>query len=148
MEQVVRENLDNIREWRAEGFTANQIARRLNVKIRTLYLYMRTIPELADAWEFGNTKLVKEILEPELLRQAIHGMKYIEEVEEIVNSVDDKGKVIRELVVTKRTHKTVYSPTILKYVLSCLDPQKWGKQLEGKDEGKIELSQDVETYGV
>lgn len=148
LEQIVRENIDNIREWRSEGFTSNQICRRLNMKVRTLYLYLRTIPELADAWEYGNTKLVKEILEPALLKQALHGMQFIETTEEEREIVEQDGRVRREMVVTKRVHKTVYSPAILKYVLSCLEPDKWGKQLDIKDEKRLELSPEMESYGV
>jgi hypothetical protein len=147
LEQQVRENIDNIRQWRSEGFTCNQICRRLNMKTRTLYLYIRTIPELADAWEFGNTKLVKEVLEPAILKQALHGMPYIESVEERVERIDENGKSYFEMVVTKKTHKTVYSPAILKYVLACLEPGKWGK-LEIKDEKRLELSSDMDNYGV
>jgi hypothetical protein len=148
LEQLVRENIDNIREWRSEGFTANQICRKLNMKVRTLYLYLRTIPELADAWEFGNTKLVKDVLEPALLKQALQGMPYIETVEEMVkmwNPVTEKEEM--QMVVTKKVHKVIYNPNILKYVLSCLDPNKWGKQ-SIKDEAKMELSPEMDSYGV
>jgi hypothetical protein len=147
LEQLVRENIDNIRQWRSEGYTCNQICRKLNMKQRTLYLYIRTIPELADAWEYGNTKLVKEVLEPAILKQALQGMPYIETVEERQETIDEKGQVHYEMIITKKTHKTVYSPAILKYVLSCLDPQKWGK-LEIKDEKRLELSHEMDTYGV
>jgi hypothetical protein len=146
LEQVVRENIDNIRQWRSEGYTCNQICRKINVKQRTLYLYIRTIPELADAWEYGNTKLVNEVLEPAILKQALQGMPYIETVEERQEVIDKDGRVTYEMVVTKKTHKTVYSPAILKYVLACLAPDKWGKA-EIKDEKKLELSHEMDIYG-
>jgi hypothetical protein len=146
-EQIVRENIDNIREWRSNGFTINQICKKLGMKSRSLYLYLRTIPELADAWEFGNTKLVKEVLEPAILKQAVAGLPYVEVTEEMVETIDNFGVKKRQLEVTKRVHKVQYSPHILKYVLSCLEPDKWGvKAQENKDENKLDLSPALMDY--
>ena len=146
-EQIVRENIDNIREWRSNGFTINQICKKLGMKARSLYLYLRTIPELADAWEYGNTKLVKEVLEPAIIKQAIGGLPFIEVTEEMVEDIDSMGIKRRRLEVTKRVHKVQYSPQILKYVLSCLEPDKWGvKAQENKDESKLELAPSLKDY--
>lgn len=146
-EQVVRENIDNIREWRSHGFSINQICKKLNMKPRALYLYLRTIPELADAWEFGNTKLVKEILEPAILRQAVQGLPYTETTEEMVERIDPvTGNKVRQLEITKKVHKIQYSPQILKYVLSCLEPEKWGSKALEKDETKLVLSGELGEY--
>lgn len=139
-EVLIRENLDNIKMWRAEGFSINQICRKLAISKNTLFLYLRIIPELADAWEFANEKLVREQLEPAIIKQALGGLPYIETTEEL----NKEG----QLVITKRVHKVAYSPMVLKYVLSCLSPEKWGANTLAKDEAKIELSPSLNQYGV
>lgn len=146
-ETIVRENIDNIRYWRAEGFTASQIASKIGMSVRTLYLYLRTIPELKDAWDVADTYLVKERLEPALVEQALYGMPYIETTEERMAVLQDDGSTRYEMVVTKKVHKRVYSPAILKYVLSCLEPSKWGKH-EIKEENKILLAEETDRYGI
>lgn len=146
-EQLVRENIDNIREWRSQGFSINQICKKLGMKPRTLYLYLRTIPELADAWEYGNTKIVKEVLEPAILKQALQGMPFVEITEEMVERIDPvTGNKTRQLEVTKKVHKVQYAPQILKYVLSCLEPDKWGNRVMDKDEKKLTFSDELNEY--
>lgn len=138
LEQLVRENIDNIREWRVAGFSTRQIASKLGVKVNTIYLYLRIIPELADAWEYANTKLVKEVLEPAIIKQALEGMSYIEKHEEL-----KEGK----MQVTKQIHKRVYSPHVLQFVLKTLDPGKWGASAQ-KDEQKIGLAEELDELGI
>jgi Helix-turn-helix domain len=147
-EQLVRENIDAIREWRAEGYSARQIGERLGVKPKTLYLYMRTIPELADAWEAGNTALVQDILEPALLKQAVNGLPYVQVVKELRTVILPDGTTRDELVTVKEVHSVKYHPALLKWALQCLDRKgKWG-DVEVKDELKTALDESISQYGV
>lgn len=148
-EQLIRENIDNIREWRVEGFSVRQIADKLGVKPNTIYLYLRIIPELADAWEVANVKLVKDVLEPAILKLALEGLQYKEVTKERLEVIKPDGSVVFEMVPTKEIHKRNFSPMLIKYVLSCLDPKKWGGAvLETKDENKLSLDPGISSYGV
>jgi Cu/Ag efflux pump CusA len=147
-EQLIRENIDTIREWRAEGYSARQIGERLGVKPKTLYLYIRTIPELAEAWESGNTAIVQDILEPALMAQVVHGLPYVQVIKELRTVVLPDGTTKEEMIPVKEVHSVKYHPALLKWALQCLDRKgKWG-QMDVKDEAKMSLDDSISQYGV
>jgi hypothetical protein len=115
----IRDNLENIQEWRIQGFTATQIARKLGIKKSQLYVYIQRMPELRVAWNSADKAVLQEYIEPLLLKYAMEGFKYTE----VVREPDKRGK----MKITKETDKTNFNISALFSLAAKLDPEKWGK---------------------
>jgi hypothetical protein len=151
-ENTIRSNLKNIQMWRAEGFSAPQIAQKLDIPSKNiLYMFLHRMNELKAAWYIADRKLLEEFLEPAIQKRAEEGFHYVEETEELLRNsdgepiLDDDGKP--RYAVTKRVHKVSPCNNMLLSMASKLDKARWGTQKDDSDKLELELSEELNEFG-
>lgn len=151
-EKIIRDNLENIQEWRSQGFSAEQIAFKLDLPSRsTLYMFLNRMNELKVAWNYADTTLLQDFIEPKLRERADKGFHYIEEVEELLRDSDGhpipdaEGNV--QYVVTKRIHKVSPCNNTLHLLAAQLNKKRWGSKNEDVTESSdLEIAEDIKEY--
>jgi hypothetical protein len=151
-EDIIRSNLKNIQCWRADGFTADQIAQKLDIPNRNiLYMFLHRMNEFKAAWYIADRKLLEEFIEPKIRERAEKGFRYVEETEELLRDadglpvLDDEGN--HKFVVTKRVHKVSACNNMLTLMASRLDKRRWGTQKDDTDNNDVELSEELNEFG-
>lgn len=95
--EVIEKNLEQIREWTAQGLTLNQIAENLNISRSTLFKYKNEIKDFSDTVKKGREKAVKTL--ENAMFQAATGYNYVNTVPVKTKHIDynpETGKKLRE----------------------------------------------------
>jgi hypothetical protein len=115
VEQNIRDHLEEISLWKAQGYSTKQIATRLGISKGYLYVFLRKMPDFREAWECGNEKLVDEFIEPLIKKRIEEGFSYTEVTKERIN-----GK----MVVVKEVEKCNFANSLLLAYAARLD-KRW-----------------------
>jgi hypothetical protein len=115
VEQNIRDHLEDIALWKAQGFSTKQIATRLGISKGHLYVLLRKMKDFKEAWECGNAKLLDEFIEPLIKKRIEEGFNYTEITRERIN-----GK----MVITKEVEKCNISNSLLLAYDNRLD-NRW-----------------------
>lgn len=143
---IIRDNLENIRDWRSQGFTIKQICTKLGTTDNIYYILLHQMPEFKAAHDIADIKLLQEFIEPTIVKRAKNGFKYIETTEQVLtDSVgipvrDEDGKY--QYYVAKKVHKTVHSNALLVMLAQKLDRKRWGSNVGDVEESNNPLLSD------
>ena len=95
--EIIEKNLEQIKEWTAQGLTLEQIANNLNISKSTLYKYKNEIKQFSDTVKKGREKAVQTL--ENAMFQAATGYNYINTVPVKTKHVEynpENGKKLRE----------------------------------------------------
>jgi hypothetical protein len=142
-EEIIRENLERIKEWRIEGKSIKDISRLLCISHTIYYVLLRTMTDLRDAHDYADTVLLEEKLVPTAIQRAIG---YKEETTELLRNKDTNMPILDELgdpvyYVTKVVTKC--SNTVLMQLLERLDVKKFGKNKEESGTDELALGEEL-----
>ena len=145
-EATVRANILLIQHWRAEGFTGEQIALKLDMPLATLYLLKKRVPELKIAWEYADTRMLDKFLVPSLEDRIANGFKFTEKTEELLTDahgqplLDEYGEP--QYMVTNIQSKVAPCNHLLKWYMEKLDPERYGNAKKDIS-AEVELSEEL-----
>ena len=136
---------EEIKKWRKEGQTEENIAKLLGIGYRTFNDYKVKYPQLVQVLKVSTNSLVEE-LEETMFQMAL-GKRTVTETEKIIQK-DQNGKQttkIREVTKEIPPH-----PTLLIFSLKNLAPDKWNDYAVVNNITKVELeklSEDISNIG-
>jgi hypothetical protein len=103
--------------------------------------------EFQAAWDYGDTTLLQDLIEPAILKRSQEGFKYQEKVEELLRDsdgrpiLDENFKPVYE--VTKITHKVAPCNHMLQFMATKLHKERWGNKQEVEQTNDLELQEDL-----
>lgn len=136
---------EDIKKWRKEGQTEQNIAKLLGIGYRTFNDYKVKYPQLAQLLEVSTNSLVDE-LEETMFQMAL-GKRKIIETEKIIQKGRDGKQTTKIREVTKEIPP---HPTLLIFSLKNLAPDKWNDYAVVNNITKVELeklSEDISNIG-
>jgi predicted transcriptional regulator len=133
-EEIIKPNLDRIRELVAKGMTNNQIARIIGVSPSTLYKYKAEYMELKENYKKG---IDEKIVELEETAYSVATGKYEAITEDIVYNAD--GDIVSRKV--KRVKQV--DTTALIFMLKALKPEMYANLEPDDNKDVVKAIQDL-----
>lgn len=133
--------LDQIVEWRSNGFNQAQVADELGVKRSTFRKYLVQHKELNIAWRAGEKGICEEY--EAAAKRVSKGYKYVETKKEVFY---DKDGNVTGRKITEFNKYQPPNPTMLSKSLEVLDPDKWGPQVHEETEIEIVVAEELLEY--
>ena len=136
---------EEIKKWRKEGQTEENIAKLLGIGYRTFNDYKKRYPQLVQVLKVSTNSLVEE-LEETMFQMAL-GKRTIIETEKIIQKDRDGRQTTKIREVTKEIPP---HPTLLIFSLKNLAPEKWNDYAVVNNITKVELeklSEDISNIG-
>ena len=146
-EWLTPDNLLRLSAWARDGLTDEDIAKKININVSTLYEWKNKYPEINEALKNGK-EIADIAVENALYKRAV-GYTYIEQTKELQTVIDpDTGQKTQKLVVTKEVTKEVIPDTTAQiYWLSNRKNAKWRRNpdadVDNKEPIKIQLMGDI-----
>ena len=146
-EWLTPDNLLRLSAWARDGLTDEDIAKKININVSTLYEWKNKYPEINEALKNGK-EIADIAVENALYKRAV-GYTYIEQTKELQTVIDpDTGQKTQKLVVTKEVTKEVIPDTTAQiYWLSNRKNVKWRRNpdadVDNKEPIKIQLMGDI-----
>lgn len=146
-EWLTPDNLLRLSAWARDGLTDEDIAKKININVSTLYEWKNKYPEINEALKNGK-EIADIAVENALYKRAV-GYTYIEQTKELQTVIDpDTGEKTQKLVVTKEVTKEVMPDTTAQiYWLSNRQNAKWRRNpdadVDNKEPIKIQLMGDI-----
>ena len=137
------DNLLRLSAWARDGLTDEDIAKKININVSTLYEWKKKYPEINEALKNGK-EIADIAVENALYKRAI-GYTYVETTRELQTVIDpDTGEKTQKLVVTKEVTKEVIPDTTAQiYWLSNRQNAKWRRNpdtdVDNKEPVKVQL---------
>lgn len=151
-EGIIRDRLLQIRAWRAGGYTSHQISELLGINRAVMYMFMKTMPDFKQAWDYGDVELLENLIIPTMVKRVQEGFQYRETTQEVKRDADgfpmlnDDGTPM--LVITKIVDKVAPCNNLLTFMASRLDKKKWGNEKAEDEANALEISDEMESYGL
>ena len=145
---LVKPRLDDIRQWRSDGATLNQVAAQLGVSSNSLYKYSQKYPDLQQALDDGMRGQIEALAGALFVLATGQAVKEVQEVE----IVKDKNGNIKEQHERKRREKLPPDKGAALNLLSNLtlklrdgtldhwlvDPDSWDARMKELEQRKKE----------
>lgn len=151
-EGQIRDNILQIRAWRSGGYTSQQISDLLGINKAILFMLLKIMPDFKAAWDYADIEVLENLIIPKMKDRIENGFRYRETTQEVKR--DEAGfPMLNEdgtpmLVITKIVDKVSPCNGLLTFMASKLDKKKWGNEKTENEANALEISDEMEEYGL
>ncbi|PTK30815.1 transposase [Staphylococcus hominis] len=131
-EWLSEEKLNQIKSWKGEGISHEQLAERIGINRTTLYSWISKYPEIAQAVKEGQERTVQYI-ENALMRK-ING--YTLHDTKRYKTTDKDGNVVERIEVTEK--EVGPDTTAIIFALKTKDPERWNEKITMEHSGRVD----------
>lgn len=126
------EKLNQIKSWKGEGISHEELANRIGINRTTLYSWIQRCPEIEDAIKQGQQRTVQYI-ENSLMKK-ING--YTLRDTKRYKTTDKDGNIVERIEVTEKEVGPDTSAII--YALKVKDPDRWNEKIRMEHSGRVD----------
>lgn len=131
-EWLSEEKLNQIKSWKGEGISHEQLAERIGINRTTLYSWISKYPEIAQVVKEGQERTVQYI-ENALMRK-ING--YTLRDTKRYKTTDKDGNVVERIEVTEK--EVGPDTTAIIFALKTKDPERWNEKITMEHSGRVD----------
>ncbi|MCH4482925.1 helix-turn-helix domain-containing protein [Staphylococcus haemolyticus] len=126
------EKLNQIKSWKGEGISHEELANRIGINRTTLYSWIQRCPEIEDAIKQGQQRTVQYI--ENALMKKING--YTLRDTKRYKTTDKDGNIVERIEVTEKEVGPDTSAII--YALKVKDPDRWNEKIRMEHSGRVD----------
>lgn len=126
------EKLNQIKSWKGEGISHEELANRIGINRTTLYSWIQRCPEIKDAIKQGQQRTVQYI--ENALMKKING--YTLRDTKRYKTTDKDGNIVERIEVTEKEVGPDTSAII--YALKVKDPDRWNEKIRMEHSGRVD----------
>lgn len=126
------EKLNQIKSWKGEGISHEELANRIGINRTTLYSWIQRCPEIKDAIKQGQERTVQYI--ENALMKKING--YTLRDTKRYKTTDKDGNIVERIEVTEKEVGPDTSAII--YALKVKDPDRWNEKIRMEHSGRVD----------
>lgn len=126
------EKLNQIKSWKGEGISHEELAKRIGINRTTLYSWIQRCPEIKDAIKQGQERTVQYI--ENALMKKING--YTLRDTKRYKTTDKDGNVVERIEVTEK--EVGPDTTAIIYALKVKDPDRWNEKIRMEHSGRVD----------
>lgn len=126
------EKLNQIKSWKGEGISHEELANRIGINRTTLYSWIQRCPEIEDAIKKGQERTVQYI--ENALMKKING--YTLRDTKRYKTTDKDGNIVERIEVTEKEVGPDTSAII--YALKVKDPDRWNEKIRMEHSGRVD----------
>ena len=126
------EKLNQIKSWKGEGISHEELANRIGINRTTLYSWIQRCPEIEDAIKQGQERTVQYI--ENALMKKING--YTLRDTKRYKTTDKDGNIVERIEVTEKEVGPDTSAII--YALKVKDPDRWNEKIRMEHSGRVD----------
>lgn len=126
------EKLNQIKSWKGEGISNEELANRIGINRTTLYSWIQRCPEIKDAIKQGQERTVQYI--ENALMKKING--YTLRDTKRYKTTDKDGNVVERIEVTEK--EIGPDTTAIIYALKVKDPDRWNEKIRMEHSGRVD----------
>ncbi|MEB7460145.1 helix-turn-helix domain-containing protein [Staphylococcus borealis] len=126
------EKLNQIKSWKGEGISHEELANRIGINRTTLYSWIQRCPEIEDAIKQGQQRTVQYI--ENALMKKING--YTLRDTKRYKTTDKDGNIVERIEVTEKEVGPDTSAII--YALKVKDPDRWNEKIRMEHSGRLD----------
>lgn len=131
-EWLSEEKLNQIKSWKGEGISHEELANRIGINRTTLYSWIQRCPEIKDAIKQGQERTVQYI--ENALMKKING--YTLRDTKRYKTTDKDGNIVERIEVTEKEVGPDTSAII--YALKVKDPDRWNEKIRMEHSGRVD----------
>lgn len=131
-EWLSEDKLTQIKSWKGEGISHEELAQRIGINRTTLYAWIHRCPEIAQAIEDGQQRTVQYI--ENALMKKING--YTLRDTKRYKTTDKDGNTVERIEVTEK--EVGPDTTAIIYALKVKDPERWNEKIRMEHTGRVD----------